>query len=610
MIESRYSLVPLGEVSVLDLDKVPVEPTQNYKMVGVYSYGKGLFKKESVDGSNTSYKHFNRLHGHHVIMSQLFGWEGALALCKPEFVGDFVSPQFPTFTCDTKKLDRKYLGWIFRFPKIWADLGTRTKGMGDRRRTLNPDAFFAVQIPLPPLDEQRRIVEQIEHLAAKVEEAKKLVSSSSGKQDILLLSAIESFSKGDENGWDKTTVKEVIQNIDAGWSPQCENFPAKDNQWGVLKTTSVQWCEFRFNENKALPPSLDAKQELAAKKGDVLVTRAGPKKRVGVAAAVLEDHPNLMISDKLIRLRCNPDLIEPEYLALALSAHEAQKHFFHRKTGLADAQVNISQGILKSTPLGLPRLDEQREIIGRFNLLRERISALSKEAQKREKELEALLPSILDKAFRGELNIAETERRPAKVVSIQRENTASEAFQEAVLIARLVRDFASDEYLLSRKRYTKLAYLFHRKSKDDVKRRYLKKAAGPYSPWTKYQGPEKIALTNKYIQEGKKEKYSGFKPGPEIDQIDRYFAMYWDEGNIAWLIERFKYKSTDNLEVLATVDMAMLDLVDQGRVVSLETVKDVIASEPEWVPKLSREVFSDAAIAEAIRDLQGWFMYA
>ncbi|MEW6519191.1 MAG: hypothetical protein AB1461_07225 [Thermodesulfobacteriota bacterium] len=54
----------------------------------------------------------------------------------------------------------------------------------------------------------------------------------------------------------------------------------------------------------------------------------------------------------------------------------------------------------------------------------------------------------------------------------------------------------------------------------------------------------------------------------------------------------------------------MFDLVDQRRVVSLETVKDVIASEPEWVPKLSREVFSDAAIAEAIRDLQGWFMYA
>lgn len=143
-----------------------------------------------------------------------------------------------------------------------------------------------------------------------------------------------------------------------------------------------------------------------------------------------------------------------------------------------------------------------------------------------------------------------------------------------------------------------------------MKRRYLKKAAGPYSPWTKCQGPEKIALTNQYIQEGNKGKYSGFKPGPEIDQIDRYFASYWDEGNIAWLIERFKYKSTDNLEVLATVDMAMLDLVDQERVVSLETVKDVIASEPEWVPKLSRKIFSDAAIAEAIRDLQGWFMYA
>lgn len=55
--------------------------------------------------------------------------------------------------------------------------------------------------------------------------------------------------------------------------------------------------------------------------------------------------------------------------------------------------------------------------------------------------------------------------------------------------------------------------------------------------------------------------------------------------------------------------MAMLDLVEQERQISLETVKDVIASEPEWVPKLSRKIFSDTAIAEAIRELHGWFIY-
>src|ERR1700719_5428968 len=97
--------------------------------------------------------------------------------------------------------------------------------------------------------------------------------------------------------------------MDAGWSRQCEDVPADADEWGVLKTTAVQWCEFRAEENKALPNSLAPRSDLAVNRGDVLVTRAGPMKRVGVSAAVLTDHPKLMISDKIIRLRPRLDVI-------------------------------------------------------------------------------------------------------------------------------------------------------------------------------------------------------------------------------------------------------------------------------------------------------------
>jgi type I restriction enzyme S subunit len=104
-------------------------------------------------------------------MSQLFGWEGALALSSAEFEGCFVSPQFPTFLCDGLRLDRRFLGWFMVRPAFWQDLGTRASGMGDRRRTLSPESLFACKIPLPPLAEQRRIVTRIEELAANINEA-------------------------------------------------------------------------------------------------------------------------------------------------------------------------------------------------------------------------------------------------------------------------------------------------------------------------------------------------------------------------------------------------------------------------------------------------------
>jgi type I restriction enzyme S subunit len=105
---------------------------------------------------------FYWLKAEHVVMSQLFGWEGALALSEKKCAGKFLSPQFPTFLCDTEKLDRGFLGWLMNRPTFWEDLGSRASGMGDRRRTLTPGALFKCEIPLPSLAEQRRVVARIE----------------------------------------------------------------------------------------------------------------------------------------------------------------------------------------------------------------------------------------------------------------------------------------------------------------------------------------------------------------------------------------------------------------------------------------------------------------
>ncbi len=165
---SRWPIIKLGDVLRLDLIKEVIDPSKSYEMVGVLSFGKGLFKRETIDSGNTSYKYFIRLKAEHVVMSQLFGWEGAIAISKPEFNGCFVSPQFPTFLCDESQINRGYLGWVMKQPTFWDDLGSRTKGMGDRRRTLNPEAFFACQIQIPSLDEQRAIVTRLDAVADKV----------------------------------------------------------------------------------------------------------------------------------------------------------------------------------------------------------------------------------------------------------------------------------------------------------------------------------------------------------------------------------------------------------------------------------------------------------
>lgn len=176
---------------------------------------------------------------------------------------------------------------------------------------------------------------------------------------------------------------------------------------------------------------------------------------------------------------------------------------------------------------------------------------------------------------------------------------------EAVLIGVLAQRFGTEKFPLPRKRRVKLMYLLHRHAEGRAEG-YLKKAAGPYDPNTKYKGPETIALKNGYVRALRNGTYEGFVAGDQIEQAQRYFEQWYGEAALAWL-ERFHYRKTDELELLATVDMAMVDLGANGEPVDVTSVKRVIAAHSEWLPKLSRELFSDERIAAAITECQTLF---
>jgi type I restriction enzyme S subunit len=267
------------------------------------------------------------------------------------------------------------------------------------RVRLKEEKFLATAIALPPLPEQQRIVSRIEELAAKIGEAQGLRRQAVEEAEAVYQTFLASVMDSNHANWIRETIGEVILSMDAGWSPQYDERPAKADEWGVLKTTSVQWCEFRPFENKLLPSSLSPRPELCVEVGDVLVTRAGPRKRVGVVAAVRNDVRNLMISDKLIRLRPDQSNVQPRFLELAIASPFSQDHLVNRKTGLADAQVNISQAILRTTPVSYTSLTEQHRIIAYLENLQTKVNTLKRIQSSTAAEMDAMLPSILDKSF-------------------------------------------------------------------------------------------------------------------------------------------------------------------------------------------------------------------
>jgi type I restriction enzyme, S subunit len=400
---TTWPKVSLGELLRLERRPVQVEPDKLYQEIGIYCFGRGIFHKTPRTGFEVGGKDLFLMKEGDFILQVTFAWEGAVAIVSAAEDGMYGSTRYPTFRVDEQRCAPQFLLNYFKTEEGVQELVKICPGSAGRNRVLSIKRIPEVLVPLPPLAEQRRVVARIEQLAAQIHEARTLRQQAAEEAEAIYPQQLGETMTPHGAGWKRETVADVIKSMDAGWSPQCDDLPAQNDEWGVLKTTAVQWCDFQPEHNKALPQTLVPVAALTVKQGDVLVTRAGPRKRVAVVAAVRRDEPRLTISDKLIRLRTDRMKIDPRFLELSLASPFSQEHLVQRKTGLADAQVNISQAILKATPVAYPPLPEQRRIVAELDALQAEVDALKRLQAETAAELDALLPAILDRAFKGEL---------------------------------------------------------------------------------------------------------------------------------------------------------------------------------------------------------------
>lgn len=262
----------------------------------------------------------------------------------------------------------------------------------------------------------------------------------------------------------------------------------------------------------------------------------------------------------------------------------------------------ISKTNIAKLTLPVPSLPEQSAIATVLSDMDAEIAALEQRRDKTRDLKQGMMQELLTGRIRLPISISSKET-PQQAGSAQSENTRHNwAFNEAVVIAALTNKFGSREYPLGRLRYTKLAYLMHRHVEGNAKG-YLKKAAGPYNPATRYKGPEGIAQKNGYVRAARSRTLFGFVSGENINQALVYFRKWYGSEVLEWL-EQFRYEKNEALELLATVDMAILDLRAAGKKTTVENIKEVLRIDPEWKPKLRREVFSDTNIKRTIAKCQ------
>lgn len=156
----------LGDVLKIEQDEVLLKPDETYRTAGIYSFGRGVFERQPILGADTSYTTLFRLHENQFILSRLNGWEGAVDVVSAELDGCLVSNEYPTFAINSDLAYPGYLRWITRWSRFWEQFIPR--GSMVRRKRVKPEQLLEVEIPLPPMAEQRRVVWKLDRVQACV----------------------------------------------------------------------------------------------------------------------------------------------------------------------------------------------------------------------------------------------------------------------------------------------------------------------------------------------------------------------------------------------------------------------------------------------------------
>jgi type I restriction enzyme, S subunit len=171
----RMTLVQLGEILTIISRPEIVNPTQNYDILGARWYAKGLYIKEQKKGSQIQANTLFRVEKGDLVYNRLFAWKGSFALADEVADGCYVSNEFPCFAVKSPTVLPKYLFYYFSQESWWNQaLGLSTGGTPTSRNRLKEKSFLALEVPVPSLEEQRRLIEEIESLSGLISEAQQL----------------------------------------------------------------------------------------------------------------------------------------------------------------------------------------------------------------------------------------------------------------------------------------------------------------------------------------------------------------------------------------------------------------------------------------------------
>ncbi|GAA4975189.1 restriction endonuclease subunit S [Actinoplanes utahensis] len=356
----HWSVVPLKYLATLDNGYVFKSEDWQYS-------GTPIIRIENLNGSSRYNYSALTLDDKYRVRSGdlLFAWSGNPGTSFGPFrwteSGHYFLNQH-IFKVSVQSCEKDWLYWSLRAATYWIERELTSGMIGMVHVT--KDEVGAVPIPVPSRDQQRRIIDFLNAETARLDrlsELQRKVIAGLDERDSVLLDVVidELLAKHGT-----LPFRRFIEGVDQGSSPQCEATPADDDEWGVLKVSSLRPGDFFPEQNKRLPENLTPNRSHEVREGDLLITRANTPQLVGSTAAVPATRRKLLLSDKIFRVRLSPAL-DARYAALIARGSRVRSLCGATSNGASQSMANIRFEEVKSWPIPPADLDEQRRVVAR-----------------------------------------------------------------------------------------------------------------------------------------------------------------------------------------------------------------------------------------------------
>ncbi len=369
------------------------------RVVRLQNIGDGRF----VDTrAHISQQHFESLRAHEVLAGDLLvaslGGDPPRACLAPPALG----PAIVKADCIRVRLapsvDSRWVMHALQTPEVRGWALERMYGVG--RPRLGLKTIRAIPIPLPPLDEQRRIVDVLQSHLSRLDAAMTNVKTCQIRAQGWRRSAI------DRVVWRKGEVGTVaVADLLAEKMRNGHSARASTTGAGVraLTLTSVTRNNFTESFTKIVAVGAERVRDLWLRDGDILVQRSNTPELVGTTAIYRGPNDWAIFPDLLIRLRANESRVSPAYLAAVMRTERVHRRLRARAKGLAGSMPKIDQAAIGSVLVPVPSVPVQEDVVSRVAEIEDGCSRLVSEAQAARRRVESLRRALLAAAFSGRL---------------------------------------------------------------------------------------------------------------------------------------------------------------------------------------------------------------